>query len=104
MSNVVKLPKVKRADTFAGEVNQRARFSNQVIFTDHLIEQMADRDVNRRQVMTVLRKGQALEDATFNDAKGTFEGRMAYAGGGREIRVVCAIADGNLQIYGITVY
>ena len=104
MGKVVPLPKVKRADVFSSEINDRARFSSMVILTDHIIEQMAERGISSRQVVTVLRKGQAPSDAPYSERHGTYEGKIIYAGGGREITVVCALTDRTLHVYGITVY
>ena len=97
-------PRLKRADVFGKEVNDRTRFSNMVVLTDHVTAQMNERHITLRHVLNVLLKGQSPSDATYNDRYGTYEGKMIYAGGGREITVACAVTDRTLHIYGVTVY
>jgi hypothetical protein len=93
-----------RGDVFQKEVRERSKFSNMVVRTDHLLEQMEARGITFRQVLNVLRKGVIKNSPTYNAQYATYEGVMTYHGTGREINVVCAIRGSQLTVFAVTVY
>ncbi len=91
------------AEQFEGKVNDFARFSHMVLFTDHALERMKQRGITRRQVLRALTKGSLLDgkikwDTNYSNWTGKIRGIAA----GEEIDVPCAILDGRLVVKVLT--
>ena len=104
MKSVAKFPTPMHADAFTATVHDRARFTHEVVFTDHIKLRMAERGFTIRQVLNVLRKGVAVSKPNWNPTHKTYEAKMAYSGAGAHIEVVCAIFEGSVQVVAITAY
>lgn len=89
---------------FVKEVRDRARFSHMVVFTDHVLDQMADRKIVAREVMSVLRKGRIEKDPVWDGGHGTFEGSMRHYVAGRDLTVRVALMNGRLGVVVITAH
>lgn len=92
------------ADAFSARVRDRARFTHEVVFTDHIKLRMAERGFTIRQVLNVLRKGAAVSKPNWSPVHQSYEAKMAYSGAGAHIEVVCAIAEGSVRVVAITAY
>lgn len=85
-------------------VKDYASVHHMVGFTDHVQNQMKDRDVTRRMVLRVLEKGSLAKGPTWNAAYATWEGKMQGVAAGSMVSVVCAIADGQMTVTVVTVH
>lgn len=104
MVKVVKFPARMFAPEFEKIVHDRARFSHEVVLTNHVLEQMNERDITRRQVISTLRKGGVLTVPKLDKRHGTYVARMGYTSAGVLIEVVCAIDPEGVQVVAITTY
>jgi len=104
MTEVVPINTPMRADVFEATVKDRAKFSHEVIITDHIKDAMAERSITQRQILNVLQKGTAVGDSKRNPAQASYEGIMKYRGSGREISVVCAVRKSEVTVYAVTTY
>lgn len=80
---VVKFPARMFAPEFEKIVHDRARFSHEVVLTNRVLEQMNERDITRRQVISTLRKGGVLTVPKLDKRHGTYVARMGYTVSGR---------------------
>lgn len=101
---VVPFYKPMGAQEFQERVNDYARFSRMVQYTEHSREQMEARGFTNRMVLNVLRKGGAVGNPKYNEGKASYEGVMEHVVAGKRLSVVCALRNSALIIIVITAY
>lgn len=90
---------------FEQAVRDRAAFSHMVGFTGHALERMQERGITRTMVLRVLRRGTVDGPRMKQDrASGNWTAPIVGVTAGMEIKVVCAIEDGDLFVTVITAY
>ena len=83
-------------------VRELAKDSGNVVFTDHALKRMRQRQVTPRAVLECLLRGAIVEGPALG-IKGTWELAIERMGAGRRLRVACAI-DLPSRLIVVTVY
>jgi hypothetical protein len=83
-------------------IRTAAATSDNVIFTQHALLRMRQRQVSRIAAFEVLRKGVIRREPEPNLRRGTFECRVEYYVAGRNLALVAAVDDGNPTVVVVT--
>jgi len=85
-----------RADELCRQVRRLAHNTNNIGWSDHILERMEERDISDHQVLTVLRTGDIEGDITPGRSAGEWKCKMvARIKGNRDVGVVTVVCDGK---------
>lgn len=89
---------------FLEQIRDRAKFSEMVGFTDHVEDQMEEREITRRMVLRVLQRCDLLNGPSWDADHANWIGKVAGTSAGVSIAVVCAIRDSDLIVTVVTTH
>ncbi len=83
-------------------IRQAAGEARNVIFTDHALLRMRQRQISRDAAMAILRKGMLHREPEPNQRHGTWECRMEYYIAGRHLALVAAVDAADPAVVVVT--
>lgn len=83
-------------------IRQAAGEARNVVFTDHALLRMRQRQISRDAAMQILRKGTLRREPEPNQRRGTWECRMEYYIAGRHLALVAAVDAADPAVVVVT--